>query len=167
MKIKIQFTVQNYNNGPCIRVATNDEVLYDQQLGQKGDITLELDADFKLPNKLIVEHYGKNMKRDTKINSDGKILDDKGVSINNISFDDVSLNYEIYHLPFIKDSGETLLNNNYLGFNGKFIVDVDSENIYQWQSKWQRSLVEAHPEFDYHKFRTEIFGDKEWEPLVY
>ena len=98
MKIKIQFTVQNYNNGPCIRVATNDEVLYDQQLGQKGDITLELDADFKLPNKLIVEHYGKNMKRDTKINSDGKILDDKGVSINNISFDDVSLNYEIYHL---------------------------------------------------------------------
>ena len=87
--------------------------------------------------------------------------------IDNISFDDVILNYEIYHLPFVKDSGETLLSNNYLGFNGKFIVDVDSDNIYQWQSKWQKSLVEAQPEFDYHKFRTEIFGEKEWEPLVY
>ena len=167
MRIKIHFTVQNYNNGPCIRVATNDEVLYDQQLAQRGDLTLALDTNFTLPNKLVIEHYGKNMKTDTKIDSEGKILDDKGVFINNISFDDVILNYEIYHLPFVKDSGETLLSNNYLGFNGKFIVDVDSDNIYQWQSKWQKSLVEAQPEFDYHKFRTEIFGNKEWEPLVY
>tara|TARA_Y100001938_G_C8088740_1_gene433707 strand:+ start:2180 stop:2683 length:504 start_codon:yes stop_codon:yes gene_type:complete len=167
MKIKIQLTVQNYNNGPCIRVLTNDKVLYDKQLGQKGNMTIDLDTNFALPNKLVIEHYGKNMKMDTKIDFEGKILDDKGVFIDNISFDDVTLNYEIYHLPFVKDSGETLLSNNYLGFNGKFIVDVDSDNIYQWQSKWQKSLVEAQPEFDYHKFRTEIFGEKEWETLVY
>ena len=142
-------------------------MLYDQRLTENGHLTLALDTDFALPNKLIIEHYGKNMKTDTKIDSEGKILDDKGVFIDNISFDDVTLNYEIYHLPFVKDSGETLLSNNYLGFNGKFIVDVDSDNIYQWQSKWQKSLVEAQPEFDYHKFRTEIFGEKEWEPLVY
>ena len=148
-------------------MATNEEVLYDQRLTEKGHLTLALDTDFALPNKLIIEHYGKNMKTDTKIDSEGKILDDKGVFIDYISFDDVTLNYEIYHLPFVKDSGETLLSNNYLGFNGKFIVDVDSDNIYQWQSKWQKSLVEAQPEFDYHKFRTEIFGEKEWEPLVY
>ena len=148
-------------------MATNEEVLYDRQLAQKGHLTLALDTDFALPNKLVIEHYGKNMKTDTKIDSEGKILDDKGVFIDNISFDDVTLNYEIYHLPFLKDSCETLLSNNYLGFNGKFIVDVDSDNIYQWQSKWQKSLVEVQPEFDYHKFRTEIFGEKEWEPLVY
>ena len=74
MKINIDLCVRNYNGGPCIKVSNNKKVLLEKRLSEKGNITLELEDDFALPNKLIIEHHGKNMKRDTQINSKGEIF---------------------------------------------------------------------------------------------
>lgn len=167
MKINIDLCVRNYNGGPCIKVSNNKKVLLEKRLSEKGNITLELEDDFALPNKLIIEHYGKNMKRDTQINSKGEIINDKGFFVHHISFDDLVLHNEIYNFPFIKDNGEKILKNNYLGFNGKFVVDVDSDNIYQWHSRWQKSLVNDSPKYDYDAFKNEIFEGKQLDKLVY
>ena len=87
MKINIDLCVRNYNGGPCIKVSNNKKVLLEKRLSEKGNITLELEDDFALPNKLIIEHHGKNMKRDTQINSKGEIINDKGFFVHHISFD--------------------------------------------------------------------------------
>ena len=70
------------------------------------------------------------------------------------------LKNELYHFDFIKDDGEVLKKNNYIGFNGEFVIDIDKDNLYSWQSGWQKMLVTNTEIFSYEKFRKEIFSDE-------
>jgi hypothetical protein len=53
-----------------------------------------------------------------------------------------------------------LKKNNYIGFNGEFVIDIDKDNLYTWQSGWQKMLVTNTEIFSYEKFRQEIFSDE-------
>ena len=46
-----------------------------------------------------------------------------------IQFDKFKLQNELYLFKFIKDDGEEIMNNNYIGYNGKYIINIDSEKF--------------------------------------
>tara|TARA_B100001175_G_scaffold314468_1_gene323853 strand:+ start:151 stop:636 length:486 start_codon:yes stop_codon:yes gene_type:complete len=159
MNIELSLHVKDYNGGPRIKLYNNDKTLFDDNLQTAGPHKVRISTDMELPNKLVIQHYGKNMKRDTHIDHAGQIVDDKGFYIQSIRIDDVLLQNELYHFDFVKEDGEILKKNNYIGFNGKFIIDIDKDNIYAWQSSWQKMLVTNSEIFSYDKFREEIFSD--------
>jgi len=162
MKIKFNFTVNNYNGGPKIRIYNNKDVLAETTLSEKGQNNLAIEADLKFPTKLIIEHYDKNMNIDTKLD-DGGIVDDKGFTLETIQFDQFKLHNELYHFKFIKEDGEEIMNNNYIGYNGRYIINIDSENLSTWYYKLQKSFINQLENFDYKNFKKEIFQDEHCE----
>lgn len=159
-KITINLNVKNYNGGPKVRVYTEQKTLFDSQITKKGLCTIEFDTQLSLPNKVTIQHYDKNMKRDTLVQADGRILDDKGFFVESVKIDDVLLLHELFHFELIKDDGEIIKKSNYLGFNSKFVIDLDTEDLYNWYSGWQKILASDQEIFSYDKFKEEIFADE-------
>lgn len=157
MNIKLFLDVNNFNGGPTVRVLNKDKEIYSATLCDRGPTTLEFNIPMTLPNILVIEHIGKDMKRDTLL-LDGKITNDKGFTIKAVQLNDLTLRNELYMFDFIKDNGDTLKNNNYIGFNGKFVIDIDNTNLADWHSGWQKLLVTEQQDFSYDDFRNEIFG---------
>lgn len=158
MDLEFKLHVLNYRGGPNIRIST-DSVLYDENIQRAGPHTINLTTDIDFPSKIIVEQYGKDMRKDTLVDERGMIINDKAFSIESIKIGDVLVKHELYHFDFVTDDGQVLKNINYLGFNGKFVIDIDNEDIYAWQANWQKILIANTEEFSYEKFRAEIFGE--------
>lgn len=159
MKIGIEIIAKNYNGGPKLKILVGDEVLFDNQITTRGKQLIEVEAKSQLPGQIILCHYDKDMKRDTKLEHNGVIVDDKAFIINTVTIDDIKLKYELYLFDFIKDDGTVVKNNTYIGHNGKFVIDIDKDNLYSWYSGMQRSLVSVQEPFSYEQFRKEIFED--------
>tara|TARA_B100001057_G_C22861129_1_gene954539 strand:+ start:2450 stop:2950 length:501 start_codon:yes stop_codon:yes gene_type:complete len=162
IKIKFNLTVNNYNGGPKIRIYNNKNVLVETTLSEKGHNNLDIETDLKFPTKIIIEHHGKDMNTDTKL-EDGGIVDDKGFTLETIQFDQFKLHNELYLFKFIKEDGEEIMNNNYIGYNGKYIINIDSENLSTWYYKLQKSFVNQLENFDYKDFKKEIFRNEHCE----
>ena len=162
MKIKFEFNVKNFNGGPQIRLYDKQKLLYENRLSEQGSQSIELDVDIALPTVLTIEHHGKNMKYDTKL-VDGNIVDDKGFLIEKIQIDNFILKNEIYHFEFKTEDGEIISNNNYIGHNGKFTIDIDSENLAIWYYKMKKKLIQSSEAFDYEQFKSEIFQNDKME----
>jgi hypothetical protein len=156
MIIKFFLYVNNYNNGPQIRIWKKDELLLEKTLTKEGPETIEIDTDLQLPSSLIVEHHGKNMKYDTKI-VDGKIVDDKGFVIEKIQIDKFTLHNEVHHFKFVTENGDEITKSNYIGHNGKFFIDIDAKHISIWYYKLRAKLLQEVSTFDYDEFKEEIF----------
>jgi len=157
MKIKFDIFVNNYNGGPKIKIYNNDSLLLQTVLTEKGHQTIELDVALKCPTKLTIEHYDKNMKYDTKLEN-GNIIEDKGFILEKIKFDNFVLENELYHFKFIKDNGEELKDSNYIGYNGKYIINIDSDELITWYFKLQKSFINKLENFDYAQFKGEILN---------
>ena len=70
---------------------------------------------------------------------------------------------ELYLFKFIKEDGEEIMNNNYIGYNGKYIINIDSENLSTWYYKLQKSFINQLENFDYKDFKKEIFQNERCE----
>ena len=158
MELEFKLHVRNYKGGPCIKIHDGSKILFDETLDRAGIITLNLHSDMMLPGKILIEQYGKDMTKDTELDENGKIIDDKATIIRSVKIDDVLLEYELYRFNFFKEDG-TILNNNYLGFNGKFVIDIDKDNLHEWHAGWQKLIVSESDAYSYEKFREEIFSD--------
>ena len=164
MKIKFNFTVKNYNGGPSLNIYSGRDLLKAVTLNRAGHQTIELDVDIDFPTQLVLEHHGKNMRKDTKI-EDGVIVDDKGFILEKINIGNIILENELYLFEFVKDDGEILKNNNYIGFNGRFIIKIDSNNLTTWYVNLQQSMTNSLPDFDYDKFKKEILKSQTYEVI--
>jgi len=162
MKIKFDIFVNNYNGGPKIKIYNNDSLLLQTVLTEKGHQTIELNEALECPTKLIIEHYDKNMKYDTKLEN-GNIVDDKSFILEKIYIDNFVLENELYHFKFIKDNGEELNNSNYIGYNGKYIINIDSDELFTWYFKLQKSFINNLEKFDYKRFKEEILKGESCE----
>ena len=101
------------------------------------------------------------MKYDTKLEN-GNILDDKAFIINKIKLNEYSLQHELHTFPLI-NNGKVVDKTNYIGYNGDYIIDIDSKDLSSWYWKLQKSFVHKLEEFDYYAFKDEIFGTKNYE----
>ena len=162
MKIKFDIFVYNYNGGPKIKIYNNNSLLLQKVLTEKGHQTIELDVALECPTKLIIEHYDKNMKYDTKLEN-GNIINDKGFILEKIHLNNFVLENELYHFKFIKDNGEELNNNNYIGYNGKYIINIDSDELFTWYFKLQKSFINELKNFNYKQFEEEILKGESCE----
>jgi hypothetical protein len=156
MKIKFFLYVNNYRGGPQIRIWNADKLLFNQTCSKKGPQTIELETELNLPTALIVEHHGKNMKYDTKI-IDGQIVDDKGFTIEKIQIGEITLHNEIHTFKFLDENGPVIKKTNYIGYNGKFIIDINAKHLSIWYYALKKKLLQEVEIFDYKQFKEDIF----------
>ena len=164
MKIKFNLYVKNYNGGPALKIYSDKDLLKAVILEKPGHQTVELDVDIDFPTELVIEHHGKNMRRDTKI-EDGVIVNDKGFILEKVSIGNIILENELYLFEFVKDDGGVIKNNNYIGFNGRFIIKIDSNNLTMWYVNLQQSMTNSLPDFDYDEFKREIMKSETYEVI--
>lgn len=162
MKVKIQALVKNYNGGPKIKIYSGDNMLKSMTLSEAGRTMIELEAPLTFPGKFIIEHYGKNMTRDTQL-INGKITDDKGLILEKICIGDFTLDHELYLFDFIKEDGTVIGNSNYIGYNGKYVINIDKDNLMAWHGDLQKNFTTNIAEFDYDQFKKEIFEGSSYE----
>lgn len=159
MKIEIKVNVKNFNGGPKVKVAIDEEILFCEQLSKQGVKLITIDSNKSLPCKLSIQHYGKNMKTDTKVDTHGNIVSDKALIIQSVKINEVILTDEIFLFTFTKDDDTIIKNTNYLGYNGKFMIDINRDNLHSWYNGLQNSLVSEEETFSYDQFKKEIFGE--------
>ena len=115
------------NHWPYIKILFNNQVLFDSEVENNLDISLNLE-NIQSVNELEICHYNKsfgdNHVYDTKIDSDGNIIEDCNFQITNLSFDNIELNEVAFkRITFISNSSFTdMYLNNIVGFNGKFVI---------------------------------------------
>ena len=162
MEIKFELFVKAYRGGPDIGIYIGNKLLRSMKLHEPGSQIIKLEADISCPTELVICHHGKDMKRDTQL-VDGKIVDDKGFILQKVHIGDLILENELYLFDFINDDGTILKNNNYIGYNGKFVIKIDSSDLTMWYVNLQKSMTNNLPKFDYVKFRTEILNGATYE----
>ena len=162
MKIILELFVKNYNGVPKIKIHSDETLLHETHITKSGKQILEFETNMTFPTQLIIEHYGKDMKRDTKL-LDGKIIDDKGFVLEKVHIGDCVLENELHIFDFIKTNGDILNNNNYIGYNGKYCINIDSDNLIDWYFKLQKKFINQQEDFDYENFKNEIFGGQNYK----
>jgi len=108
-----------------MNLTVNDEVL------NPVDNYVLFEKNIQLPEKLSIKTSGKIDGKDTKVDTDGNIVEDMYIQIENISLDDFPLN-EIYlhqRINLLTEKGETNTS-NYIGFNGTVNLDFVEENVF-------------------------------------
>jgi hypothetical protein len=162
MQIKIDIDVNNYNGGPKIKIFLSDELYFDKTLAKPGPQTIKIDYDKDKLKNFVLEHYGKDMDNDTLVSGD-KIVSDKGFTIHKISFDQITLQNEIYDLDFITQQGTVVKNNNYVGYNGKYVIDFNDKNLVTWHLGLQKSFINKQKSYNFEEFKNEIFQNKTYQ----
>jgi len=123
-KLKITFKFGKCNDR-LMNLTVNDEVL------NPVDNYVLFEKNIQLPEKLSIKTSGKIDGKDTKVDTDGNIVEDMYIQIENISLDDFPLN-EIYlhqRINLLTEKGETNTS-NYIGFNGTVNLDFVEENVF-------------------------------------
>ena len=64
---------------------------------------------------------------------------------------------------FVKEDGTVIKNSNYIGYNGKYIINIDADNLMTWHGNLQKHFTTNLAEFDYDQFRKEIFEGNTYE----
>lgn len=95
-------------------------------------------VDLTLPTKLTLVVSGKNMKLDTKIDKDGKILEDLYIKIIGVTLDgfDPGVNFLHQKIKLVTQDGK-VLTNPYLGFNGHVDFIMDQPTVFQQVMHWK------------------------------
>jgi hypothetical protein len=94
-------------------------------------------VDLELPTKITLVVSGKNMSSDTKIDEDGKILEDLYIKIIGVSLDgfDIGVNFLYQKIKLVTEDG--VLTTPYLGFNGHVDFIMDHSTVFQQVLHWK------------------------------
>ena len=83
-----------------------------------------------LPCSLTLTFDGKTLGQDTVVDQQGDIIRDKCVIITDIKLDGLSIE-PLYLVKHIELKNKTESNySNYIGFNGKMVLDFDYSNVF-------------------------------------
>lgn len=141
------------NHWPYIKISFNDTVVFDSEINESTDISVNFDNILDV-NQLVISHYGKrsgeNKIWDTKIDANGNIINDctfqiTKFAINNILFNEIA--FKKYRLESNQNYDNIYLN-SIIGFNGEFNITIPRD-IYSWLTiiKFKRDIVNDDEQF--------------------
>lgn len=132
VSIRIDLVGYSARSWPKIKIAVNNQSIFDGQVQERTSIRTMLEPD--AANSIIIRHYDKN--NDTVVDNKGNIINDRyclleAVWINQLCFDAdyFSHNKIFYHC----DDGEKIIS-NYFGKDGYFQLNFDYPLWQLWPS---------------------------------
>jgi hypothetical protein len=151
--IKLHITSKWCNHWPYIKITFNDAVVFDSELEASTDISLDLDPILD-SNTLEIVHYNKsfgdNGVYDTKLDSQGNIIEDCTFQVTDLSLNNIEFNTLAFkRISFISDSPcDDMYLNNIVGINGKFVISFPRE-VYSWMTllKFKQDTVNTDEQY--------------------
>jgi hypothetical protein len=169
MKFKIKLTGSKCNEYPYLTILHNQQVLYSGSI--INSTILEFDIELQETNLItfqgINKSQGENNKWDTQLNDSGQIIADKSLLINNIWFDNISMELEwIRSLTLVTKTGKEPFSANGWWDNGTINFSIQVP-LLDWiiQEKFinvEQNVVAPHDarsgdqRFDYNYIREKI-----------
>ena len=153
VNLKLHINSTQCNHWPYIKIILNDITVFDAEVTNSTDICLNLD-DIKESNRLVIKHhsksFGENRVWDTKVDSNGNIIEDCSFQITNIAFNDVEFNELAYKKIFFQyeNSHDPIYLNSLVGFNGEFVIAF-TRDIYSWLTllKFKHDIITDEEQF--------------------
>lgn len=105
------------------------------------DTKIVCNLDIVLPTIVTLNIIGKNMSTDTIVDPSGKIIKDKYVKIISMQLEGISVPKEFLekHIQILTDN-QTTYYSNYIGFNGRAILEFTEQNIFYQYNKLIRLI---------------------------
>lgn len=134
--LKFYFRCVN-DSGMAVVINYNDhrEIIADQH----GAFACNF--NIALPTTIKLTFSGKDNLTDTVVDSNGKIIEDKAVIIQEITLDNIPIS-DVYIKKYLKlttlDQQE--IYTSYIGFNGIMELDLDRPNVFLQLMKFNRLL---------------------------
>jgi hypothetical protein len=156
MHVEIYFTPLYYNgnlhleaqvNNTTVAVWNCQQECFEQQV-------LSFDVE-KIPLLLKLIFSNKNQDIDTLVDSTGQILKDKAIRIDQMSVDKIKIYHELFLIPFVTESGQTIENSVYFGFNGVYNIDI-KPNLFWWLNHSKLLLSQKSNKNNYQDFLRDI-----------
>lgn len=96
---------------------------------QKGHASFQ--TVVALPGQVILEFSGKNNNTDTRLDSEGNIVQDLYVKITDVKLDCFKLSNKFKHTHLKLETSDQTICTPYVGFNGRMTINLDKTNIFQ------------------------------------
>lgn len=128
-EIEFQFAVGHCNGSMSLEFLVDDIPVQIYRQIESESLTVRQLVDW--PSKITIVVSGKNLSEDTVVDPDGKILKDKYIELKAVKVDRVDLGFDIAK-KIILDTGDTKINSQYWGFNGKVHLHFDQKDSFLW-----------------------------------
>lgn len=128
-QITFKFSIGLYNGSMGMTIRCNNKVLLSKSSFETDSFVFT--DNVELPAEITIDLYGKN-SGDTSIDSDGNIVADKYIKLQELSIDRVPLHIlSLIHLVEIDHDVQTGVT-NYWGFNGQAKIKIEQPDSFLW-----------------------------------
>ena len=145
MNVKISLSGFFCNTWPDCIVVCNGRVVFQDKITINN--TIDFTIDFSADNLLTIGMTNKLMGEinvyDVLLDAHNNIIEDKYIKVNDILFDDVSVDGLIHEFFFIKDNNEKILTSGSINYNGSIHIPFQ-QPIYDWliQEKYTKKEIQ-------------------------
>jgi hypothetical protein len=117
----IQLEFEKINKSPHCAVYANDEILYNGAVQDNISVSYENTG----PVELSIEFTNKS-SRDTVVNSNGEIIEDKNFTLKKIIIDYYDLEDLVWESKYVANDGAVYESCLFFGPPGKFIMNLEN-----------------------------------------
>jgi hypothetical protein len=143
-QITFKFIIGRYNGTMGMAIFSNGrEVLHQEYF---DDNSFEFTTEFSWPGTVVIKLFNKQFK-DTEIDSQGNILNDKYIKLDSLMIDKIVVDDEILRDFVNLDTENQSLKELYWGFNGSVTLTFEEEDFFLWflNQKSKKYNIGAEP----------------------
>jgi len=128
--IKFEFGLfgEHLNGWPLIKILLNNSEIWNGKIQNQQVIDVNGIVDENSSNTLIVRHFGKDMEKDTVIDDNGNVKNDKHVILYYLKISKLKLtidDFSYYNFAFVDDINKESNITNYFGVNGELAIKFE------------------------------------------
>lgn len=132
--VSMFFSTEDYNGTMGMKISVGEKTIKQYQNVPAEDYEITFDVNW--PSEIILDFYGKGPK-DTKIDDQGNILQDKHILLKNFTIDRVNVTHDMIMAHKIINFDHGLIEHtNYFGFNGTAKILLNYKNSFHWLLKY-------------------------------
>ena len=141
----VNFKIDLVGNGfedrwPKCKVLVNEQLFYNNTVKESCTIDFDIELQEDSENKLIIEYYDKDYKKDVLLDDQGQVLQSTNILIKTVTMDDIDLGMVPYYnsIQDISDPWYTQSDlpnpreeDMQISWNGRWIMEFTSP-VYIW-----------------------------------
>jgi hypothetical protein len=128
-EITFKFTIGKYNGSMGMAIFSDGRQIFRQDYFDNNEFVFTTEISW--PGTVTIEVFNKQI-RDTEIDSQGNITNDKYIKLNELIIDKILVDEEILKDFVILDTGTKILKERYWGFNGKVTLTFTESEFFLW-----------------------------------
>jgi hypothetical protein len=128
--LELQFNVGRCNGSMNMQIFVNDKLA--QQYDNIESNTISFKQTIEWPAVVRIQLSNKDNSCDTKVDENGKVVEDKYIQLTKIVLDRLMVNERFMNTLGLVTADGTKINTCYWGFNGHALLTLDQADSFAW-----------------------------------